>query len=116
MRWWAGGPTPSPYGATTNVANNVALVHGSVHGRKCGSRPPPCAAAIPDAAGAAAVSATVAPAMPLEKAVSLAVVRDVLGHADLATTSIYLRTEQKTIARELAKLKAISRVAHFSER
>jgi hypothetical protein len=43
-------------------------------------------------------------------------VRDVLGHADLAPRPIYLRTEQKTIVRELAKLKGISRAAHFSER
>jgi site-specific recombinase XerD len=42
--------------------------------------------------------------MALEQGVSLTVVRDMLGHADLATTSIYLRSEQRTMAREMAKL------------
>lgn len=40
----------------------------------------------------------------LEKGVSLTVLRDMLGHADLATTSIYLQSEQRVMAREMRKL------------
>lgn len=43
-------------------------------------------------------------AQALGSGVALTVVRDMLGHADLATTSIYLRTEQRTLAREMRKL------------
>ena len=37
--------------------------------------------------------------------VALGTVRDIMGHASIATTSIYLRTERKEMVRELAKVR-----------
>jgi site-specific recombinase XerD len=41
----------------------------------------------------------------IEDQVEQAVLREALGHADLATTSVYVKPEQRALLREMAKMR-----------